>query len=447
MSESPRWCRRRVLCAWVVGVSLLQSRAFAQHRDILLASTEDGRLAVIGGASVFDGAFVTRIFAERDLVQHWTTNPGFASLNELFLPAEYAPLPALSLLSFSILNFPLDGPSSANLWYWDGLDPGDDGNYLEDVSFAPHNTGSAFHIYRGGVYSGVADGSDVDQPGFVLAETTRGGGLHVHPVYEVFGSTATPPEQGVYLLSVRLQMQNLEDSDPLYFVLRTADVAPAAGDAARRWLNDATLLEPTPLGDFNFDGVVDAADIDRLFAAIREGNDNLAFDVDLDSDVDAADVTNLVEGHIRTYFGDADLNGVVQFPDFLTLAASFGSEGGWAQGDFDGSGDVQFPDFLLLADNFELTSRAVSTNSDDRVWLNSGGLTASSAKAGGVLATTVPEPSSFLAMALGLLAAERFVRRRSRVASIPKRSSKIHFFSRADANSISRTARHHLGEV
>ena len=53
-----------------------------------------------------------------------------------------------------------------------------------------------------------------------------------------------------------------------------------------------------------------------------------------------------------TFFGDADLDGSVQFSDFLTLSNGFGAAGGWADGDFNGNGEVAFADFLSLANNF-----------------------------------------------------------------------------------------------
>lgn len=55
--------------------------------------------------------------------------------------------------------------------------------------------------------------------------------------------------------------------------------------------------------------------------------------------------------------GDANLDGVVVFEDFLVLAEAFDQEGDWASGDFDDSGRVDFPDFLLLAENFGFNKR------------------------------------------------------------------------------------------
>jgi len=52
--------------------------------------------------------------------------------------------------------------------------------------------------------------------------------------------------------------------------------------------------------------------------------------------------------------GDIDLNGQVNFTDFLLLSENFGtkSENGNAQGDIDNDGIVAFEDFLILAENF-----------------------------------------------------------------------------------------------
>ena len=74
--------------------------------------------------------------------------------------------------------------------------------------------------------------------------------------------------------------------------------------------------------------------------------------------------------------GDIDMDGAVQFSDFLILSTSFGMdvEAG-TNGDIDGDGSVAFSDFLLLSDNFGATAAA----------------------------TSVPEPSAFLLGGFGLL--------------------------------------------
>ncbi len=244
---------------------LLHNCALAQHFDIFIASRDDGHLSTVGGASIFAGTLPATHVDGQGGVHYWTTNPGFASFNPQFLPDGYDPLPPNSDLSFSILSFSIGGPQSANLWHWDGMDIGGEGMSVDDVEFTPVDSGTAFRVFRGPIHSqfllsGIADGSDSDQPGFVIGPTSGGGGMHIHPGYEVFGSGATPPDQGVYLVSIGLRMENLEDSEPIYLLLRTNEVEQATADAARLWANDATFATELLAGDFNFDGVVNLAD-------------------------------------------------------------------------------------------------------------------------------------------------------------------------------------------
>ena len=50
--------------------------------------------------------------------------------------------------------------------------------------------------------------------------------------------------------------------------------------------------------------------------------------------------------------GDTNIDGVVNFGDFLELARNVGIGSEWRQGDFTGDGQVGFPDFLELSRNF-----------------------------------------------------------------------------------------------
>ena len=50
--------------------------------------------------------------------------------------------------------------------------------------------------------------------------------------------------------------------------------------------------------------------------------------------------------------GDTNLDGSVEFSDFLQLSDNFGESGSWLDGDFDGDGAVAFSDFLGLSANF-----------------------------------------------------------------------------------------------
>ena len=138
-------------------------------------------------------------------------------------------------------------------------------------------------------------------------------------------------------------------------------------------------------GDFDADSQLTAPDIDLLSVEITKPEPRIWFDLNNDDLVNDADRDEWVS-LANTSYGDADLNGTVEFADFLSLSAHFGQAGGWAQGDFDGNGDVRFADFLLLSSNFGQTAPA---------------------------AATVPEPSTLMPMLVVACAASWFRRRRS----------------------------------
>jgi len=88
-------------------------------------------------------------------------------------------------------------------------------------------------------------------------------------------------------------------------------------------------------------------------------------------------------------WGDADLDGAVEFEDYQALAAHFGLTTGatWEWGDFDGDGDVDFNDYQELAVNFGYGVE--------------GGLPAS------LLVTPVPEPATLALLGAGAVLALR----------------------------------------
>ena len=106
--------------------------------------------------------------------------------------------------------------------------------------------------------------------------------------------------------------------------------------------------EPSVPGDANGDALVNAADIDFLFALIRQGDYTEAADLDDNQQVDQADVDVLLKDYLRTRRGDANLDGTVDILDFLQLSRRFGEPGTWSDGDFDGSGTVDLADIGLL---------------------------------------------------------------------------------------------------
>jgi hypothetical protein len=118
----------------------------------------------------------------------------------------------------------------------------------------------------------------------------------------------------------------------------------------QNWLSDP----PTPgtvdfvtRGDFNGDDLVDAQDIDALFAAIAAGNTAGRFDLTGDGHVDRMDVDHLVRSILHTDYGDANLDGVIDGVDYgLWESHRFQSGTGWSQGDFNGDTVTDVRDFL-----------------------------------------------------------------------------------------------------
>lgn len=115
------------------------------------------------------------------------------------------------------------------------------------------------------------------------------------------------------------------------------------------------------IGDFDESGFLDAPDIDILSQQVLMGVYDVGFDLNEDEELSDADRQFWITELVDSLPGDADLDGFVEFADFLSLSSSFGEEAGWADGDFDGDNKVQFPDFLLLSQNFGQSSRAIAT--------------------------------------------------------------------------------------
>lgn len=108
-----------------------------------------------------------------------------------------------------------------------------------------------------------------------------------------------------------------------------------------------------PTGDVNGDGTTDVDDLDELAAAIRSMSEERRFDVNADGRVDMEDHRFLTEDVLQTRAGDANIDRVVDFSDFLTLSSRFGrADAGWSDGDFNADGEVGFADFLLLSREF-----------------------------------------------------------------------------------------------
>ena len=101
------------------------------------------------------------------------------------------------------------------------------------------------------------------------------------------------------------------------------------------------LAEIVP-GDFNGNGMRDAADLDLLAEGVA--SNDVSFDLDGDGDVDILDRVYWVETLSNTFFGDANLDGKVDSGDFVLVfsASKYSTDEHalWAEGDW--NGDFRF---------------------------------------------------------------------------------------------------------
>ena len=73
----------------------------------------------------------------------------------------------------------------------------------------------------------------------------------------------------------------------------------------------------------------------------------------MDGTVDNDDVEIFITDVQQTLRGDLDMDGDVDFTDFLTLALNYNAvDAAYSEGDVDCNGEVGFTDFLALATNF-----------------------------------------------------------------------------------------------
>lgn len=114
------------------------------------------------------------------------------------------------------------------------------------------------------------------------------------------------------------------------------------------------MLLPYILGDYSFDGVINAADVDLQAAATRDAGANLGlFDTNGDAIVNETDRANWVHDIAQTWFGDSDLNGIFDSSDLIQVFQAGQYEDNvvgnstWSTGDWDGDGEVSSSDLVV----------------------------------------------------------------------------------------------------
>ncbi|MCA9167846.1 MAG: PEP-CTERM sorting domain-containing protein [Planctomycetales bacterium] len=127
------------------------------------------------------------------------------------------------------------------------------------------------------------------------------------------------------------------------------DVYPNGSDSIGGFVYGYELTDVGLTGDFDGSGALDLADVDQLAQAIAGGNFDGTFDVTGDGALNGADLTEWVSELRKTWFGDANLDGVFDTGDLVTVFTQGKFEqdvdASWADGDWNadrrfGSGDL-----------------------------------------------------------------------------------------------------------
>ena len=141
------------------------------------------------------------------------------------------------------------------------------------------------------------------------------------------------------------------------------------------------------LGDFDQDGSLDADDIDQLSLQLRTTPDNRSFDLNNDATLSQADREVWVHDLANTYFGDSNLDSEFNSSDLTTVfqAAKYelDEDAGWAEGDWNGDGRFDTSDLTAAFQDggYEIGPR--------------------------VAVSAVPEPSSAILLAIGIIVISR----------------------------------------
>lgn len=117
--------------------------------------------------------------------------------------------------------------------------------------------------------------------------------------------------------------------------------------------NQILLNYDVLLGDFNSDRIRDARDFDRMANLVRVSSTDLTYDVNFDNVLDIQDQTYWVEEILGTWFGDANLDGVFDSTDLVTVFQAGKYEdsvllnAGWGTGDWNGDSEFNSSDLVI----------------------------------------------------------------------------------------------------
>jgi hypothetical protein len=245
-----------------LAVLALHSAALAQHSDIY-PYNDTGQVGVAQYSYEQSAILPSRVFDGRFDSFYSVNNPGFTALST------GATLPGGKALSWDFLPMTALGYTST-LLYWDGQG--------EMANFGATPTPDYSLSLYGGNGSASADGGDSLVPGASIGTTSASGAIHQHRYFFLDdngdGQNTTLPLSGYYVIAMQLRIAGLDTSDPFFLVWGTPDSdALKQAQVAIPWVSNRvdSLVGGGLEGDFNDDGVVNAAD----YTVYRDNQRNL----------------------------------------------------------------------------------------------------------------------------------------------------------------------------
>jgi hypothetical protein len=277
--------------------------ARAQHTYDIIVQQASGRL-VTAGCCNGSGQWTLgkRVFSGEFPIEWATNNPGYGAFGtgSPNSPVGSQAPPASTALNWDFLPMTIDGLSQ-NLFYWNGLrSDGLPGTTPDDVDFGPL-PGPSYTLseFDKSNTKFSVDGTDTIVTGGDIGETHADGSLHFHRYFfleDNDGDGATSPADGVYLIAERYRMDGVLSSDPVLIVFGTPNsTVQAIDNAAIPWIEQQLSLP----GDYNADGVVDAAD----YTVWRN---NLGLEIALTNEDDTPNVVDAADYDVwKQHFGEA----------------------------------------------------------------------------------------------------------------------------------------------
>ncbi len=255
------------LASIAIALSVGPGNARALHLDVLNQQV-NGQL--VTGTGDFDHDLWTlgeRVF-HRDFGSTFAiNNPGYNSIGagSPDMPVRAQALIGNLPLSWDFLPMTITNGNqslSQNLFYWNGQDTdGLPGLTPTDVKFgALPGPNYTLTLFDNSNVAHATDGTNTIVPGGTIATTGSDGFVHQHLFYflqDNDGNSGTMPADGLYLLAERMKLPGLANSLPVFFIFGTPGSSVSAeDDAAVPWVEQQLNLP----GDYNQNGVIDAAD-------------------------------------------------------------------------------------------------------------------------------------------------------------------------------------------